>query len=149
MRLQVSSPVNKNGDYNYKSTTQLNLWVKVKVSQFNTADGYVYKVEVNNNEVQKVINRNPREFHDVKVYTGPPGRTPPGYIRNLIIEGKFVFLKLTSVFITTLLACCVCVRVRVCARARVCACACVCACVRVYARVCVCVRVCMRACVYA
>ena len=66
MRLKVSSPVNNNSDYNYEIikplVAQLTRWVKVSVSQFNTADGFVYKVEVDNNEVQKVTNTDSLEF---------------------------------------------------------------------------------------
>ena len=107
LHVQVSSPVNNDYDYKYYAPiTQLNSWVKVNVSQFNTADGYVYKVEVDNTEVRKVINTEPREFHDVKVYiSGGTEKTPPGDIRNLIIKGNFVFRKLTSVLFTILVTC--------------------------------------------
>ena len=119
MVLQVSSPVNNNSNYKYESAapiySELNRWVKVNVRQFNTTDGYVYKVEMDNKEVQKVINTEPMEFHDVKVYISSSiSKTPPGDIRNLIIKGNFVFSKLTSALFTILLACqhqCVCVPV--------------------------------------
>ena len=140
--LKVHSPVNNITHY-YTSPAiplalELNHWVKVSVNQFNTADGYVYKVEVGNNEVLKVINTKPMEFHDVQVYiSGNKDRIFPGKIRNLIIKGNFVFRKLTRVLFTILLACqhqCVCVC------APVCVCVWwggggICVCVRVYVSV--------------
>ena len=65
----------------------------VKVSQVKVGNDYVYKVEVDGNEVKKVNNANPMEFENVTVYVSDPWHSAAlGSIRNLIIKGKFLLI---------------------------------------------------------
>ena len=65
----------------------------VKVSKVKAGDDYVYKVEVDGNEVDKVKNAQPMQFENVTVYVSDPWHEAlPGYIRNLIIKGKFLMI---------------------------------------------------------
>ena len=90
----IISPVNGNKAYNnLLITPSINKWVMVKVTQVKAGDDYVYKVEVDGNEVDKVKNTKPMQFEKVTVYVSDPWiKAPPGHIRNLIIKGKFLMI---------------------------------------------------------
>ena len=90
----INSPVNGNKGYNtFLEYPSMNKWVMVKVTQVKACDDYVYKVEVDGNEVDKVKNTKPMRFENVTVYVSNPWIiAPPGYIRNLIIKGKFLMI---------------------------------------------------------
>ena len=89
----IISPVNGKTYSNLLKTPSINKWFMVKVTQVNAGDDYVYKVEVDGNEVDKVKNTKPMQFENVTVYVSDPWHeAPPGYIRNLVIKGKFLMI---------------------------------------------------------
>ena len=82
--------------------TSAHKWISYKLLQTRQKDGrYLYQIFVDGKTVVSVINTNPREFKNVKVYVGGPswfwtGRhrknpvpAQPGYIRNLYYGSKF------------------------------------------------------------
>ena len=90
----ICSPVDEKWNYcTVQKPTPKNKWVMVKVSQVKMGNDYVYKVEVDGNDVKKVNNAKPMEFENVTVYVSNPWhRAALGSIRNLIISGKFLLI---------------------------------------------------------
>ena len=91
-RLYVSSAVNGKKSYAYSSAApyhKANVWINIKVKQFKSGGDYRYQIFLDEKKVVDVVNNDPRDFKNVKVYAGNPwDDTQPGIIRNLVIKGR-------------------------------------------------------------
>ena len=67
-------------------TISLLKWTKIKVSQINIQNNYIFSIEVDETRVYEIVNSNPKELGNVKVYLSNPWfPVQPGYIRNFVI----------------------------------------------------------------
>ena len=67
-------------------TISLLKWTKIKVSQINIQNNYIFSIEVDETRVYEIVNSNPKEFGNVKVHLSNPWfPVQPGYIRNFVI----------------------------------------------------------------
>ena len=96
-RLYICSAVNGNGDYCLSSGVIVprGQWTSVLITQQPEGSRYRYIVKVGNAQLGSVINTQPREFSNVKVYASDNWyNTAQGSLRNLIIipdmQGKFL-----------------------------------------------------------
>ena len=110
-RFHICSAINGNRNYCYNSKDyQVKKWIKLNIQQIKSGKNYVYIIRINDKEVHRVINKNPAEFKNVKVFASDPWyNNQPGAIRHLLIRGKISFsislctkckLSLDSRFIT-------------------------------------------------
>ena len=69
--LHIASAVN--GDKNYWKNTDpipMNEWTQVEVSQLQLTDGsYQYTIKIDDKIYHQILNTDPREFENIKVYT--------------------------------------------------------------------------------
>ena len=88
--LSVRSSVNDKPNYYAQfDLPPIDAWTKLEVGQREDAGQYFFYFSVNGSEVHSVFNRQPREFHGVKVYaSNPSSPAQPGSIRNLTVETK-------------------------------------------------------------
>ena len=86
----VHSAVDGNRDYATSiDPIQLNKWVIINVSQTKIENDFQYVVEVNGKVMRTVMNTNPRQFENVKIYISDPWYPAfPGYVRNVYLKGK-------------------------------------------------------------
>ena len=64
-------------------------WTDVEISQKVVTGVYLYQIKLNNDVVYSTTNDNASDFHDIKIYVGRPSYdAQPGFIRNLIVDGK-------------------------------------------------------------
>ncbi|XP_065653695.1 A disintegrin and metalloproteinase with thrombospondin motifs adt-1-like isoform X2 [Hydra vulgaris] len=92
--LVVSSAINGNKNYIFTiKTLSLNEWTSVKVVQQLVNGSYNFSVAINGSVVTSVINLQPIEFSNAKVYaSGPWDTVQSGFIRNLIVlSGTYEF----------------------------------------------------------
>ena len=89
-RFHICSAINGKRNYCYNSKPYgVKKWHKIRIQQRKTGTNYVYTVSINGKEVHRVINSRPEEFKNVKVYASDSWyNAQPGYIRNLLIQGK-------------------------------------------------------------
>ena len=82
-----------NGNKNYCFNTKkipINKWVKVRLSQQLEDSQYIYKIFINGQQVVRTVNSQPREFKNVKVYSGDPWyEVADAYVRNFRISSKY------------------------------------------------------------
>ena len=85
------------GNRNYYVNTKVlpvNKWVKVRLSQQLEGSQYIYKIFINDKQVLRRVNTQPRDFRNVKVYAGDPWyQAAEGYIRNLDIYSKCIYMS--------------------------------------------------------
>ena len=86
--LQISSAVNGNKDYKYKSKApSVNKWTKISICQIKYNAKYMFEVWIDGNKVHSVENKKASEFNDVKIYAGDPWyESLDGNIRGLTIN---------------------------------------------------------------
>ena len=89
-KLYICSAVNGDRDYCYNSKDfPLNNWIKVKVEQTEVDGNAMYRVYLDNEKVHEVVNTQPAEFDNVKVYVSDKWyNAQEGKIRNLIIDNR-------------------------------------------------------------
>ena len=62
-------------------------WATVEISQQKEGSSYKYQVKVNGATIKSVVNKKPREFLNVKIYSASPWvNAAPGVIRNLVVR---------------------------------------------------------------
>ena len=96
-RLAIFSAIN--GEVNSEFITEkplpLNEWSTVKISQQLTNGVYMYSIDINDENLYKIENKDPRNFKDVKVYIADPWYTAhDGDIKELLVfngKGGYVF----------------------------------------------------------
>ncbi|XP_065656181.1 uncharacterized protein LOC100198541 [Hydra vulgaris] len=93
------------GNRNRCKTTkslQLNKWHSVMVVQKLLERLYIFEIYLNNENIFSEVNRDARDFANVKVYAADPWhRAQSGFIRNLhIANGKPDFFKFTNQLFT-------------------------------------------------
>lgn len=87
----IYSSINSHGrhGYYYETATKysLNEWWNIKVSQARTSKSVVFLVAINDSVVHEVVNKDPREFHNVKCYISSPWYdAQPGYVRIVRLD---------------------------------------------------------------
>ena len=90
-RLHIPSAINgKSNYYSYGNTAPIpmNEWTRVQVSQLRQADGsYLFSIRIAGSIFTEIVNTNPSDFSDVKVYTSDNFYSPAkARIDNLTIE---------------------------------------------------------------
>lgn len=90
--------VSINGLVNYffeSSTLPVGQWIEVQIQQvLDDQKRFVFTTLINKKEIRRNINTKPAEFYNVKVYLSDPWyHTMSGFIRNLIVEGKYIRVK--------------------------------------------------------
>ena len=90
-KLTIYSAVNGYPNYRYDSTKMfpLNTWIRVKIEQADENGKATFRVYLDDEEVHEMINTQPRDFDNVKVYVSDPWYPPQaGKIRNLLIINR-------------------------------------------------------------
>ena len=88
-KLHIYSAVNgdKNHAVSSDAVVAVGEWTTIEISQHRDGDSYIYTVKVKGVELESVINTQPREFTNVKVYGADPWQpAAQGSMRNLVIE---------------------------------------------------------------
>ena len=93
--LSVTSAVNGNGDFIFSSPTKvpvpLGQWTTVEITQLKEGDSYRFTVKIRGVNFGSVINKQAREFTNVKVFGADNWSNPAkGSIRNLVINPNLV-----------------------------------------------------------
>ena len=85
--LHVCSAINGQSNYCKNFYISTNTWITVRISQRRRMNGtYVYEYVINNKLVDSVINNQPAEFKNVKVFASDPWYPPfSGSLRNIEI----------------------------------------------------------------
>ena len=91
-----SKAVYRNGnDYFLSKIFKLGAWITVNIIQFKSGSDYRYQIFLNGEKVHEEINKDIREFKDVKIYAGDPWYpAQPGIIRNFVvtnIKGTYIY----------------------------------------------------------
>ena len=88
-KVYVRSSVNKNPDYSqvFTDVLSLNQWTRIEVCQQKINGDFIYSISIGGKELHSVVNSQPKEFTEVKVYVSSPWFTAqPGAISKLIIQ---------------------------------------------------------------
>ena len=82
---------NRNSVFDSNIVIKLMEWTKIRISQLLIEGKHVLKIWAAENIIYYVVNKDAREFHDVKLYIGDPWYdAQPGYVRNLLIKNAYV-----------------------------------------------------------
>ena len=88
--IEITSAVNQRLNYYNNNTIKFEReeWNTIEVSQEKIGMEYNYMIFINGLRVHCIINKQPREYHDVMVFASSPySEGQEGFIRNLIIHG--------------------------------------------------------------
>ena len=101
-QLRIISAISGNNNTIYNALgSRINVWTSVKIVQFKSGDTYTYRIFINDTKKFQVVNNDPREFTNVKVYASDQWNTAqPGLIRNIIIQGRNVHYFLDKLYVT-------------------------------------------------
>ena len=93
-KTHIRSPVNGTTHvYTTGKTYGVNSWISIKIQQVKNQNKYIQSLIINDEEVIRYVNDDPKEFQYKNVYAGKfsvSDDTQPGFGRNLIIYGKCV-----------------------------------------------------------
>ena len=89
----ITNAISGNGNFYAKNPVlKNNEWSTFRIKQSLENGKYEYRVYVNGKELDKRVNTQPRDFHEVKVYAGDPWyAAQPGFIKNLYVCGEYSF----------------------------------------------------------
>ena len=88
-KVYVRSSINGNPDYSkiFTDVLSLNQWKRIEVGQQKINGDFIYSISIGGKELHSVVNTQPKEFTEVKVYVSSPWFTAkPGAIRRLTIQ---------------------------------------------------------------
>ena len=75
---------------------QLNTWMRINVTQAKVKNDYQFDVEVNGEVIETVNNTQTEAFENVTMYISNPwDQVGPGYVRNVFLKGKVLFITLS------------------------------------------------------
>ena len=88
--LHICSDVNGNTNYWWNSKPiPTNAWTEIQIRQFNSSVNFKYQILINGVVQHEVINKNPRNSYNVKLYLSDPWYTAQeGLIKDLEHSGS-------------------------------------------------------------
>ena len=89
-KLAISFAVDRNGNYYFWTPKlALNTWYNFRLTQQLVGKNYIYRVYMNNRIIHTKVNKNARDYKNVKVYVADPWyNAQPGLVKNIRISGK-------------------------------------------------------------
>ena len=95
-KLLISSAIDGNSNFCIETEPlPLNVWSSVKISQHLLDNVYEYSIDINGKNIRSVVNSEPKELQNIKVYVSDPWYVAQaGFIKDLLIyngnSGKFL-----------------------------------------------------------